>query len=118
MAQEIINTIGREAGLKMWDDVKNKYKEIENDNETHYYEGKIFKDYIIYQQAHNYVYGPGSSHYTVNLRTGRPTRGHTQVPRKELINDLMKYVQLKPIKNKNEIKVSIQNGIGMTTIIK
>lgn len=92
---QIINTIGREAGIPLWDDLTSEKRgeEYSNDNEKNYFRGiilgsrGIYPPMLVFQQAGHYGYGPGSSIYTINLKTGKPTIQSTikKVPRYELV---------------------------------
>lgn len=92
---DAINTIGRDAGIKLWDDLtsEKQKEEYENDNEKHYYKGVIlpakgtYPPLLVFQTIGQYGYYPGNSIYYINLKTGKPTNqsGIKKIPRRDLI---------------------------------
>ena len=97
----IINKIGKDAGLEMWYDLSDeeRQKEYKNDNENKYYIGDIvnsndkFPPTIVFKAAGHRGYGKDCSIYTINLKTGKPTKKSSiQIcPNKEFISQL--YIQ-------------------------
>jgi len=92
---DIINTIGRNAGIPLWDDLSSEKQkeEYENDNEKHYYKGVIlsakntYPPMLAFQMIGHYGYYPGNSIYCINLKTGKPTNNSSikKIPKRELI---------------------------------
>ncbi len=92
---DIINTIGRDAGISLWDDLSSEKQkeEYENDNEKHYYKGVIlpakstYPPMLAFQSIGQYGYYPGNSIYCINLKTGKPTHssGIKKIPKRDLI---------------------------------
>lgn len=90
-----INSIGREAGISLWNDLtpEKKSEEYSNDKENNYYVGKIkpsdgkYPPLLLFQSAGHHGYGRDSSIYTINLITGKPTKSsYIQIiPREELV---------------------------------
>lgn len=99
---DIINTIGRDAGLEMWDDLdpKKQTEEYSNDREKYYYIGKLVKSdgkfppTLIFKSASHHGYGRSCSVYTINLKTGKPTQKSPiqYHPKKELITKIYKEI--------------------------
>lgn len=82
--KDVINSIGRDAGLKMSSDYP-------DDNGTYY--GEVlpkrgnFPPLLVFKEYEYRMMQGHQSHYTVNLITGKPTpnSGNKTIPKRELV---------------------------------